>query len=577
MFKQPLDANLPTMRLKSDMPLRKALWSTWSPVIGLALYWVAAIGIAAPWGPVLANDDFSFYQSLSALSNQGQIIATGWGKGGPALIVHLLWSRLFTLVFGWSFNVVRISVLCWGIIGSVAILFLLRRLKAPGWLALLGSLVLAANPLYFSLSLTYMTDVTFAGLCACSLLALHTGGLRRSWLLICLGLIWAAMAILTRQIGIVIPMAFIVLTLVRPGARAMGRWKLVAAALLLSFLPWIAWEYTLSALGSTPVTKHAVFHNIIGHWVEKGPADYLVYIYTRLFHVALGYTGFFLLPLLVFWYQKFLHMPWVRRIFYLITVAFILFETAILTGFVHPPVVFYRNVITNFGIGPLLFKDTYLMGLQRLTPLHPAAYYVLVYLALLGGLSLLAVGLKAVRDFFQLNFITALTLLCAVFYLGIITLTGFHDRYLIPMLVFLIVFLVGLMKDEVPWPPAMPAVAASLILLAATAWFSIAGAHDYLALRKEAFKAHEYAVKDLGADVCRVDAGFEINGYYCYDPDYQKRDGLSWWWVEAEDYLLALGPLPGYETVKTFPVRRYLGQDGAVFILKPQSPAGTAP
>jgi 4-amino-4-deoxy-L-arabinose transferase-like glycosyltransferase len=559
------------MPWKSDMPVRRSLLSAWWPLLGLAVYWVAAIWIVDPWGPVLANDDFSFYRCLNALTTQGKIIATGWGKGGPALIVHLLWSRLFTFIFGWSFDVVRISVLTWGVIGSVAVLLLLRRLKAPAWLALLGALVLAANPLYFSLSFTYMTDVTFAGLCVCSLWSLQAGGVRRSWLLVSFGLILAAMATLTRQIGIVIPMAFIILTLFRPGAREMGRWKLVLAALILSFLPWIGWEFALGAMGSTPVTRHSVFQNIVGHWIEKGPADYLVFVYTRLFHAALGYSGFFLLPLLVFWYQKFLMMPWVRRVFYAITVAFIVLETAILSGVIDPPVVFYQNVITNFGIGPLLFRDTYLMGIQRLSPLHPAAYYTLAYLAVLGGLSLLAVGLKAIRDFFQLNFIAALSLLCTVFYLGIITLAGFHDRYLIPVVLFLIIFLVGLMKDEVPWPPALPAVTASFILLIATAWFSIAGTHDYLALRKAAFKAHEFTIKELGADVCRVDGGFEINGYYCYDPDYQQRNDLSWWWVDADDYLLTMGPLPGYNVIKVFPVRRHLGKDGGVFVMKSES------
>ena len=88
-------------------------------------------------------------------------------------------------------------------------------------------------------------------------------------------------------------------------------------------------------------------------------------------------------------------------------------------------------------------------------------------------------------------------------------------------------------------------------------------------MKRSLHKAHRYLVEALKEDRCNVDGGFEFNGYYCYKKDFKPRGDLSWWWVRREDYLVALGPLPGYRTIKTFPFKRYAGPNGAVYILQP--------
>jgi hypothetical protein len=77
--------------------------------------------------------------------------------------VHLLWGRLFTFFGGFSITVLRISVLTLGILGSCALLVLLRLGGASAWVALWGALTLVVNPLFLSQSFTYMTDITFCG------------------------------------------------------------------------------------------------------------------------------------------------------------------------------------------------------------------------------------------------------------------------------------------------------------------------------------------------------------------------------------------------------------------------------
>jgi len=260
-----------------------------------------------------------------------------------------------------------------------------------------------------------------------------------------------------------------------------------------------------------------------------------------------------------------------------LSVAFAVIEVAILTGILRPPVLFHRNVIFDFGIGPILLKDTYLMEIRRGPTIPPALYYVLVFLAVYGGLTLLRDGVSFLRRFPWRGpdgdastepFPAVLALACAVCYLGIITFTGFHDRYLIPALIFLVVWLVAgpfgrngyrwRLRDAIP----------GFLLITLMGGLSAAGVHDFAEMKRRLADAQQYVVSTLNVDPCSFDGGFEFNGYHCYRKDLNPVEGLSWWWVEREDYLLTLGPLPGYRVVRTFPFKRMLGDEGAVYVLQ---------
>ncbi len=163
-----------------------------------------------------------------------------------------------------------------------------------------------------------------------------------------------------------------------------------------------------------------------------------------------------------------------------------------------------------------------------------------------------------------------LALLAGLIYLGIITPGGFHDRYLIPVCVFFIIWIVA--DFEPRWgqllrPSALLAGLPSLLILASVA---VLGTHDFMDMKRSLKQAQDYVVRQLDVKPCEIDGGLEFNGYHCYSPGFKPQNGLSWWWVRKEDYLITLGPLPRYHVVRTFTFKRYIGPDGAVFVLKPQ-------
>lgn len=547
------------------------------PLVVVLFAWGLIIGLVNPVGEFMVNDDWSFVESHRALFREGRLIPTGWGQGGPSLIFHLLWGELFTRIFGDSVTTLRLSVMFLGIVGSCGFLVLLKDLGLSRWQSLLWAMLVTLNPLYLSLCFSYMTDITFVALLILALVAIQRAQSNASTKWFLAGLLLSVAAILTRQIGLAIPLGFFFAVL-----SCLRQWPLglIRSGLLLvafTIVPWLSWEWTLQSLGSTPVVRHEVLTNIWtqlagGHWL-----DYVLSLGSRV-GVILLYVGFFLSPFWIWSLSSWLRFPRVSRSVQVYGAAFVLFELAVLSGLVHPPVGFHRNVITNFGLGPLLFKDSYLLGVPALTPIPPALFYFLVFVAIPGAV-LIAVEsilfLKRVASNDQdgsPRFVSVFLWFTAASYSFVIVLTGFHDRYLIPLVVLFLGWFAAEERSRPSLTGPLPIAwlkGTSAVLFVGLGLFSVLATHDFVATRRAADQAHQFLLTELRVDPCNVDGGFEFNGFRCRWRVKDKKAGLSWWWVEREDYLVCLSPLPTYEVLRAYPIRRWLGRDGQVYVLKP--------
>ncbi len=548
---------------------------------GLALVWTLIIVWVNPAGEFMVNDDWSFVRSLEVWRAEGRLIATGWGfsraPGGPFLLVHLWWGQLFTHLFGYSLTTLRVAVLTLGVWGSFGLFFLLRTAGVPAGAALLGALTLALNPLYLAQSFTFMTDITFVALTIFALFFLVRGFVRDSRAFTAGGLLLVLGAVCTRQIGIVLlPAVLAAWWRYRPRAfRAV-----LGLGLGIVIIPWGLGELLLQAAGSTTLLENQAVQQIFRLPLEKGFFDYCFYLGLSLLFNLL-YTGFLVSPLLILTGAGEKWAPGGKIVAAGFTLA-LAAAGASLAGLLTLPASLPGNVIFNWGLGPVLLKDTYILGLTRTFALSPLLCLVIVSGAVLAGgrlVYLLGVDLAAFLrrgvspETSPGAFGAAVTLLAALAYLFIITLIGFRDRYLLPLFAFVVVWL--LLRPR-PVPTGRPrsrraAAAAGVLLLLGVA--SVSALHDFMNLKRAVAQAHRYLLAELRVDPCRVDGGMEFNGYHCYRPDFQPRPGLSWWWVQQEDYLVALGPLPGYDVVRTFAFRQSWGRQGAVSVLRPAVPA----
>jgi hypothetical protein len=549
----------------------------------LLFIWGSIIRFIDPAGDFMINDDWSFTIVVEALLDGGHIPATGWGGGGPGNFFHILWGWLFSILFGFSPTILRAGVLALAVCGSLVLLLLLCRLNDGGKrsIGFLASLILVFNPLFLSQSFTFMTDMTFAVLVVFSLFFVHVGieGERRAWIVG--GLFFALLATLTRQIGLFLPLGFGICCLLHPRARCMGLKKLLTDTVCIAVLPWLLFELLLWKIGSTPLTHHPVFHKIYLTPITKGFPDYPLFLLQQAGIMGL-YIAFFLSPLFVLQWREPMRHKVFRRLTGVLLVLLLAIEAAIIAGLLDPPAGFHRNVIYDFGIGPLLLKDAYLLGVARTATLPPALFYLLVFWAVCSAAALLFFAGRyvaaVVRHGFDPaaphgDFIALFAFTGAIVYAGVILLTGFHDRYLIPPCILLVVWFVSQSRTAQDRP--LPGASFSaVVLLLCMAAFSVFGLKDFMTTKRAVHRAHTYLLSTLRVDPCDVDGGFEFNGYHCSERNRQGMDSrYSWWWVERETYLVGLGPLPGYRTLKTFPFSRIIGPDGAVYILQPVNDA----
>ncbi|MGC8659283.1 MAG: glycosyltransferase family 39 protein, partial [Desulfomonilaceae bacterium] len=328
----------------------------------LLLIWGIAIYIVNPTGEFMINDDFAFTKALHNLIATDTLGPTWMGPqgegGGPALITHLLWGMGFSKIFGPSMTVLRLSVLTLSVLGSIAFFFILKTTKAHDSVCFWGTVTLIFNPLYFSQSFTFMTDITFISLLVFSWLSIQKGIEKNCGLIVAIGVFFGLLATLTRQFGVIGLLAFLLACFIHPQGREFGRMRAALMTVLIAVVPWLAFERFLYWTGSTPITQHELLHELLTYPFAKGFPDYPIFVIGQLFQSVLGYTAFFVSPVAALLYWHYLDRKAFRYFLIVVTAFFSVLEIAIYTGFFTPPEFITRNIIFNFGIGPILLKDT---------------------------------------------------------------------------------------------------------------------------------------------------------------------------------------------------------------------------
>ncbi|AFM23243.1 ArnT family glycosyltransferase [Desulfomonile tiedjei] len=544
----------------------------------LILVWCAAIVLVNPLGDFMINDDWAFTRAMERFVSEGSIGSTGWGPswapGGPSLLAHLLWARLFTFLLGLSPTVLRISVLVAGILGSLAFYRLALVAGVSRSTSLFATFTLIFNPLFFSQCFTFMTDVTFILFATASMLFLYLGHKKNTRTFTVLGFAFALSSVLTRQIGLVVPIAFLLVSGLQNSFRD-RRWREnFFYCLAFVVLPWILYEIFLFRAGGTPFTEHQVIHEIFRRPLTKGLFDYSMKVVAEL-GIGILYVGILTSPIIVILKGHFLSLKTYRIFALTMAAIFVALYAGRLTGWIYFPEIFHRNVIYNLGIGPVLLKDVYILGMHSNCTLPLFLYLILLYWATLSGGGLLCLAWISCGRLFsrhkvqgrQSDFLPAFAAVAALLYTAIILLTGFHDRYLISVCVLVLIWLISDPSLQFKNNMRLKSIVPGLTILVLMTGFSIAGTHDFLALKRSLKQAQDYVMLGLGSTPCTFDGGLEFNGYHCYKSDAKSGEGLSWWWVEREDYLLTLNPLAGYESIKQFPFKRYLGVDGQIHVL----------
>ncbi len=557
----------------SEQPLKSG-WTITTPGLLMVLLivglWVLAILLINPRGEFPLNDDWCYAGTVKALLEGGGLKLSGCSSTN--IIAQVLWGALFCLPFGFSFVALRISTLTLGVIGVLAFYGLLREIGADRGTALFGTLLLAFNPLYLVLSYTFMPDVPFTAVSLVSFYFLVRGMKRDLRLEIAAGLFFACLALLVRQNGLAIFVAFGLAYLAKSGLR-LRNILLAGIPVTLGGGVQLLWQLWLKHKNfSLPVYARQ------GRWIlSPDLSGQGVTSFARGLVIVSVYLGLFLLPLLLFAGRTKLAELCRSRLLNLAAVLFVVWGAFLLR---HQQMPFLPNVLYDLGLGPATLRDSFLLKLPSLPTAGKMLWSVVALVGLAGAFVLLQMTFVALGKALNIPPITAtkrapLVLLFAsgLIYFAPMSILFINielafDRYLlflVPLGIAIVILLVSNVSPSKAGSAIRTAAIASLVLYGT---FSIAGTHDYLSWNR----ARWQALNNLAAERVTpidIDGGFEFNGWYLYDLDYIPRLKKSWWWVFRDDFMVTFGPVPEFTEIRRYPFRRWLPPgEGNILVLR---------
>ncbi|MCC6723803.1 MAG: glycosyltransferase family 39 protein [Saprospiraceae bacterium] len=528
----------------------------WLNIGLLTAIWLLAILLVHPIGDFPLNDDFSYARSTMNLSEGGTLRYDPWLS--MTLLAQVLWGTAFCKLFGFSFTVLRCSTLVLGWVGIQAGYRLCRELGQSSQTSLLIALLLAFNPLFFSLSFTYMTDVPFFAFTMLSVL-FYTRYFQKSeakWLL--LGSFFALAAVFVRQLGLLLPLAFAVAYLVQCGLRpkalltAFGP-LVVILALFFLYSDWLAQAQGLpDGYGNFKRLKE-----VIGN-------DTFTEIPLRL-GILSAYLGGFLLPLVALFFSSLRNGLSVKKNGAPLLASLVV-GAAILLAWPRLP---WANVLYNLGLGPKLLRDGfYFINVQPVAPTW--VVNVLIFSGFCGAMAavilLVKNGWKRLSETHPQKSVAVFGLSCTLLYAGFLMLdVHCFDRYFIQALPFLLLLILPV-RQQILSKKRVWVAGAILLFMAA---FSITATHDYLSWNRARWAALDFLTKEKNITPDRIDGGFEFNGWHRPTQQKEQPGPKSDWWVMDDAYVVAFGDMNDYKKMKGFPYTRWLppGVD-SVFVLK---------
>lgn len=499
----------------------------------------AACCLAAiqPFGQYAILDDWAFAKSLEHLHTDGRLVVLDWNA--MILTGHLLWGLAFTKVFGFSFTVLKIATFLAGVLLVLALQRFTRSHGASSGVALLAGLALLVNPLFLAHATMYMTDVTslmwqWLSLC-CLAAAFQRSGPRSVFLWASCGSVLWALAFLTRQHGIAIPMAlaaYVILcdrALLRRSGFLAGAF-LPGAAVAAAGLVWqrLSQEPTDALRSMSAVVRNFVLHP---PWLDL---PYLLWIYSV-------YVGLFALPVcLALAFRGSPRLKGWRLAMSLVLggVALNLFLSYTFRGWFFP---YIHNVISPWG----MFHPNEFVIQEQTAPLWRLEWGIVVgFVGLLSAWWFLGVLLRPIRtgdshlqtpeapseDSVRARRLLGLLLGAQAAYI-LATTPVLFDRHLL-LLAPTVICLAAL---SVP-PGVRPRRLVPGAVLAVYAAYGIVCTHDIHAVSRAVWQEGDRLIAS-GVDPAEIDAGYAFDGWYMYERSAEVQTPpliqFSQWWQTA--------------------------------------------
>lgn len=536
-------------------------------LVWLGVVWIIGIALVNPIGDFPLNDDFSYGRTVYNLSELGVFLFDDWLA--MSLITQVLWGAAFTKIFGFSFTVLRFSTLVLAYFGLSACYLLARDLGGSSKLSFIAALSIGFSPIFFSLSYTFMTDIPFFSIMVLSVYFFNKFLQQERFITLIVAIFFTIAATLTRQLGLMVPAAFLLTYLIRSLIYTENRrfkdFVIAVTPLFVGIVAYVLFKKWFVTIQDLPEN-----YDSISRLMKRLNKDFWLGSMQRI-ALLTCYIGMFLLPVILaigrfrFWKsQKEGSLKLSSSQNKIIGGLAIFLIACLCVGIAD---VFWGNIFNGIALGPTLLKDgQHFSNIPKFTPTQATIVKAIFFgggiLFTLSILPILFKSLKKENTRFLSGLFAAMNI---VVYGGFLMLeTLFFDRYFIQLFPFVLI-LIFVANSKL----SQKYLNLSWIALLIMSLYSIAGTHDYLAWHRAKKQALEYLTLEMKIPKNKIDGGFEFNGWHRKAGQKKWVGGKSPWWVEEDHYAVTFGDIDKHKRVKYFPFTRWLPpQQDSIFILE---------
>jgi len=481
-----LSPNMPGSRITEHVPI--------AMVIGLFL--LVAV-LVRPFGNYPAHDDAGYGLAVFRLVREGHFEFPTWAA--MTMVTQLVYGTAACALLGCSFLSLHISSLIVSLAGIVAVYLLVLEIGMSKNVAALAAASIALNPIYFALSLRYISDMPHF---VCLLFGtwLFARNANRKKLANTPGItIMSVLAVLTRQCGMCMPVA-IFFTNLFGGRTTVRRVLSGAVPATASALCLLAFDYWRTHSG-----HHSLNYKSLLELTGNDTAASLPHVISRLLRVIPLYCGFFLGPIGVsifcgYWRGK-------RLVFSSIAGAGLLYCMAIFLTFHPMPAC--PDVLDPDGLSPKVLS-------VRLPEIAPWIRWCLTWLCSVSLFSMVYetaayVKQRALKGSAETIMFVYAALLGAVYLLSVLRLHAIFDRYVLPLAIPCLILLlankpIDRMRTSVGW--------IAVLFLSLLTFFS---AFNYYSYSSACWNLIRIAVC-RGVQPANINGGFECNLLFSKEP-----------------------------------------------------------
>ncbi len=456
-----------------------------------------------PTGEFPLNDDWQYSKAVNYFVKTGQIGLAD--QTAIPLVTQFVLGVIVTKIVGTSFFVHRLI----SVSMAVMLIYLMNNMLSvylqKNRQRIFVLLLLVFNPLFFSLSNTFMPDVIavfFAVFSFYYIIKLLQEFRTKYYLFL---ILFTLLSTMTRQTGVLVPFTFMLLYFWNNKLTLkIGLIAMLPLLLNTSFL--VIYEIVMRKYELLPICYNMQFHAVLNYLQmkpENGTLLFFCYLFT-----AFTTLGLFVLPIVLFNLKRYIRIMNSSLRYQILFCAYFIFLVykLVYTVWFTP---YVGNMFYPGGTGPVIMDG---LNTEHIVFDEGIPRIIVRLISLIGGMSYFLIMISVIESIKKSSqsiesLIGLFYLILSFSYLGLVCLNFANDRYLL----FLLPFLLMVMVKTVDWNSSMVIPCLTLLLIVL---FTFSSTYDYFRINEAKWNASNHVINDLKVPVNKIDAGFEFNDYH---------------------------------------------------------------